>query len=100
MNAITITKSILHLGSRRGWMQDRIQECKENGCNYPLAWSVSPHLLHLAPDWLHWYYQQANQTGQDVFVLPPSGHLYAYPGKLCFSKIKYIVLKFNCKSTE
>ena len=71
-------------GSRRGWMLDRIQECEENGpgCNYPLSWSVSPHLLYLAPDWLHWYYQLANQTGHDVFVLPPSGHLYAYPGKL------------------
>ena len=65
-------------------MLDRIQECEENGpgCDYPLSWSISPHLLYLAPDWLHWYYQLANQTGHDVFVLPPSGHLYAYPGTL------------------
>ena len=80
----------ISLGGRRGWMQDRIEECRENGCNYPLAWSISPHLLYLAPDWLHWYYQQANETGQDVFVLPPSGHLYAYPGKNQGQNIKIL----------
>ena len=71
-------------------MLDRIQECEENGpgCDFPLSWSISPHLLYLAPDWLHWYYQLANQTGHDVFVLPPSGHLYAYPGKLLKFKAK------------
>ena len=71
-------------------MLERIQECEENGpgCDFPLSWSISPHLLYLAPDWLHWYYQLANQTGHDVFVLPPSGHLYAYPGKLLKSKAK------------
>lgn len=25
---------------------------------------------------------QANITGQDVFVLPPSGHTYSYPGMM------------------
>ena len=43
---------------------------------------MSPHLIHLAPDWLHWYYRQANISGPDVFALPPSGHLYAYPGMM------------------
>lgn len=70
-------------GGRRGWMQERTDHCRETDqCTYPLAWSMSPHLLYLAPDWLHWYYSQANATGQDVFVLPPSGHLYAYPGMM------------------
>ena len=70
-------------GGRRRWMQERIDYCKTTEiCKYPLAWSMSPHLLYLAPDWLHWYYSQANATGQDVFVLPPSGHLYAYPGMM------------------
>ena len=65
-------------------MNERVQHCQEfenKKCDFPLSWSISPHLLYLAPDWLHWYYSQANVTGQDVFVLPPSGHLYAYPGK-------------------
>ena len=64
-------------------MNERVQHCQEfenKKCDFPLSWSISPHLLYLAPDWLHWYYAQANVTGQDVFVLPPSGHLYAYPG--------------------
>ena len=30
----------------------------------------------------HRYYESANKTGQDVFVLPPSGHLYSYPGMM------------------
>ena len=63
-------------------MEDRVKHCQSKGCSYPLAWSVSPHLLYLAPDWLEWYYSKANQTGQDVFVLPPSGHLYSYPGMM------------------
>jgi hypothetical protein len=70
-------------GGRRGWMKERIQHCNETvHCNFPLSWSISPHLLYLAPDWLYWYYDQANQTQQDVFVLPPSGHLYSYPGMM------------------
>ena len=66
-------------------MNERVQHCQEfenKKCDFPLSWSISPHLLYLAPDWLHWYYAQANVTGQDVFVLPPSGHLYAYPGMM------------------
>jgi len=70
-------------GGRRRWMEDRVQHCQETDkCSYPLSFSISSHLLYLAPDWLHWYYEKANETGQDVFVLPPSGHLYSYPGML------------------
>jgi len=71
-------------GGRRGWMTERVLSCLETEtgrCSFPLAFSMSPHLPYLAPDWLHWYYQQANATG-DVIVLPPSGHLYAYPGMM------------------
>jgi hypothetical protein len=70
---------------RRGWMEERVQHCQETEtgrCSFPLAFSMSPHLVHLAPDWLHWYYERVNATGQDVMVLPPSGHLYAYPGMM------------------
>ena len=28
------------------------------------------------------YYESANATGHDVFVLPPSGHLYSYPAMM------------------
>jgi len=70
-------------GRRRSWMEERIQLCEgTDRCTFPLAWSMSPHLLYLAPDLLVWYYSKANETGQDVFVLPPSGHLYAYPGMM------------------
>lgn len=83
-------------GSRRGWMEDRAEYCKDTDkCNFPLSWSVSPHLLYLAPDWLRWYYEKANETGQDVFVLPPSGHLYSYPGMMNDSIQEYFV-----KSTQ
>ena len=70
-------------GGRRGWMEERLQICEERGgCDFPLVWTISPHLLYMGPDYLTWYYSKANETGQDVFVLPPSGHLYAYPGMM------------------
>ena len=87
-------------GGRRGWMEERVSYCQSQGvlvfhfanifpllpdsgvCSVPLVFSMSPHLTHLAPDWLHWYYRQANLSGPDVFSLPPSGHLYAYPGMM------------------
>jgi hypothetical protein len=43
---------------------------------------MSPQLLHLSPEWLHWYYNQSCSTGFDYFVLPPSGDLYSYPGEM------------------
>jgi len=71
-------------GSRRQWMSDRVARCESDplsGC-FPLAWTMSPHTLHLAPDWLRWYYNKSATTGRDFYVLPPSGDLYAYPGMM------------------
>lgn len=67
-------------------MQERVAKCAAGGnpatsC-FPLVWSMQPHLLHLAPEWLQWYYHQALKTGRDWFVLPPSGDLYTYAGLL------------------
>jgi len=31
---------------------------------------------------LAWYYEMSRRTGKDTFMLPPSGHLYAYPASL------------------
>ena len=87
-------------GGRRGWMEERLEMCEESeGCSFPLAWSMSPHLLYLAPDMLVWYYSKANETGQDVFVLPPSGHLYAYPGMMNGSDLQNFVVRTqdDCK---
>merc|ERR1719244_45967 len=69
-------------GRRQNWMLERLESCEEGKCEFPLSWSMSPHMLYLTPDWLHWYYDLANKTGQDTFILPPSGHLYAYPGMM------------------
>merc|ERR1719362_682411 len=49
---------------------------------FPLVWTVSPQLLHLAPDMLRWYYSMSYRTGRDFFVLPPSGDLYSYPAMM------------------
>lgn len=66
-------------------MQDRADKCAADpsylGC-FPLTWSMSPQLTHLAPDWLNWYYAYAQETTKDFFVLPPSGDLYAYPEEM------------------
>ena len=64
---------------------DRVSRCTKNdsyGSCFPLLWTASPQLLHLAPDWLQWYYAGARRTGHDYFVLPPSGDLYSYPGEM------------------
>jgi len=49
---------------------------------FPVVWTMSPKLLVDAPEWITWYYDMARQTGQDFFILPPSGDLYAYPGQM------------------
>ncbi|MDI1444018.1 hypothetical protein [Polyangium sp. 6x1] len=73
--------------TRHDWFQQRIADCeaKPDACP-PLTWSISPHLTSLAPDLLGWYYEQSHRTGKDYFVLPPSGHLYAYPSSLAESE--------------
>jgi hypothetical protein len=69
--------------TRHDWFRDRLTACQKapEACP-PLTWTISPHLTHLAPDLLDWYYRESHQTGQDYFTLPPSGHLYAYPSSL------------------
>ena len=73
-------------GSRRQWMKDRVARCAAANGSYAgcfsLQWTMSPHLVHLAPSMLRWYYNQSYLTQNDYFVLPPSGHLYAYPSEM------------------
>jgi hypothetical protein len=68
---------------RAEWLRQRTRACREeeNSCP-PLTWSISPHLTRIAPDVLKWYYEKSYETGKDYFMLPPSGHLYAYPSSL------------------
>ena len=69
--------------TRHDWFQQRIADCEATPDVCPaLSWSISPHLAQIAPDVLHWYYEQSRRSGKDYFVLPPSGHLYAYPSSL------------------
>jgi hypothetical protein len=69
--------------TRNVWLRQRLADCAktDNACP-PITWSISPHLTHIAPDVLEWYYALSHQTGKDYFTLPPSGHLYAYPSSL------------------
>lgn len=71
------------LGARADWIRQRAEACRagEDSCP-PLTWSISPHLARIAPDVLNWYYKMSCDTGKDYFMLPPSGHLYAYPSSL------------------
>ncbi len=69
--------------TRRDWFQKRQAACAAPGAACPsLTWTVSSHLVTMAPDLLRWYYAQADATGHDYFALPPSGHLYAYPSSM------------------
>jgi hypothetical protein len=68
--------------SRWTWLAQRIAACRAappGGC-FPLLWTLSPHLARFAPDMLRAFHNQTLVTGADAFILPPSGHLYAYPG--------------------
>ncbi|MFP4502560.1 MAG: hypothetical protein ACLFTT_16310 [Candidatus Hydrogenedentota bacterium] len=71
------------LGMRVAWLRQRAEACRggDNSCP-PLTWTISPHLARIAPDVLQWYYTMGRETGNDYFMLPPSGHLYAYPSSL------------------
>jgi hypothetical protein len=67
------------------WVKQRMQYCRNESLAdpcFPLSWTVSPHATYLTPDMLRWYYSNAQETGQDYFVLPPSGYLYSYPGMM------------------
>lgn len=74
------------------WMKERVRDCNDKGSEKDdahkrrkhgvLTWSISPHLAHLAPSILDWYYSMAKRTSMDHFMLPPSGCLYAYPGSM------------------
>jgi uncharacterized protein (DUF952 family) len=67
-------------GTRRRWIDERVTQCNSvSGCSYPLLWTMSPHVLYLAPEWARWYANQLLVTERDRFALPPSGDLYAYP---------------------
>jgi len=71
------------MDSRANWIRERALSCLEgdHACP-PLTWSISSHLTRLAPDVLEWFYRKSYETGKDFFMLPPSGHLYAYPSSL------------------
>jgi len=71
------------MDKRSEWLRQRLSDCEqtENSCA-PITWSISPHLLRIAPDVLEWYYDMSHKTGNDYFMLPPSGHLYAYPASM------------------
>jgi len=71
------------MSTRNVWLRQRLAACAEESSSCaPLTWSISPHLPHLAPDVLEWYYARAEETANDFFTLPPSGHTYAYPTSL------------------
>lgn len=61
-------------------MTRRVGYCNDDpdGC-FPLIWSISPQMTKSAPLWIDWFYEQAQKTGKDFFILPPSGDLYSYP---------------------
>lgn len=67
------------------WVRQRVEYCQNQSMThncFPISWTVSPHALYATPDMLEWYYSKGQLTGQDYFVLPPSGYLYAYPSMM------------------
>jgi hypothetical protein len=68
----------------RTHMRERVQWCKQNKSScFPFTWTLSPHLIELAPEMMRWYYETAAGTGGlDSFIMPPSGYLYSYGGQM------------------
>ena len=64
---------------RANWMKTRTDLDDALVRKQALTWTISPHLAKLAPTVMEWYYAKSKETGSDYFMLPPSGHLYAYP---------------------
>ncbi|KAK9793994.1 hypothetical protein WJX73_001371 [Symbiochloris irregularis] len=66
----------------REHMDQRVAACAADpsylGCP-PLSWTISNHLADYAPYALQWYYRQAASTGQDSFLLGPSGAGFLHP---------------------
>lgn len=64
-------------------MKQRVERCGYPAAPCaPLLWTLSPHLARAAPDIMRWFFAAAAASQRDFFVLPPSGHLYAYPGHM------------------
>ena len=49
---------------------------------FPLVWSFSPRAASIIPSMQEFYFKEAERTGYDTFVLPPSGDLYSYPSMM------------------
>eukprot|EP00586_Coscinodiscus_wailesii_P001043 CAMPEP_0172483080 /NCGR_PEP_ID=MMETSP1066-20121228/9895_1 /TAXON_ID=671091 /ORGANISM="Coscinodiscus wailesii, Strain CCMP2513" /LENGTH=612 /DNA_ID=CAMNT_0013246735 /DNA_START=39 /DNA_END=1877 /DNA_ORIENTATION=- len=79
---------------RTDWFEQRVAYCHDKQSKMgdastattpppaALTWTISPHLIEMAPSILQWYYARSQETKCDYFLLPPSGHLYAYPSSL------------------
>lgn len=78
---------------RTDWFRQRVAHCRRDGCSKTenagttaaaaaeaaLTWAISSHLIEMALSILQWYYARSRETKRDYFLLPLSGHLYAYP---------------------
>ena len=67
----------INLGAMRTWWEDY------QTLHVPLAWTISPQLVDVAPAVLQFYYQEtAKLGGWSEFVAGPSGYGYVNPGSL------------------
>jgi hypothetical protein len=69
-------------------MQTRLELCR-SATNFnrsvacpPMSWTLSNRLAEFAPDVLRWYYHAAATTGQDSFMMGPSGFGYNFPSAI------------------
>ncbi|GMH96003.1 hypothetical protein TrVE_jg11004 [Triparma verrucosa] len=62
------------------WWSSRVSRCRDSDKKcFPLSWTTSPQLKYILPDMMRYFYEEAERTGRDYFVLPPSGDMYSYP---------------------
>jgi hypothetical protein len=75
-------------GADRSQMEKRLQLCntasdrnRSIACP-PFSWTINARLAHFAPNVLRWYYTAAAKTGQESFMMGPSGFGYNFPAAI------------------
>ncbi|MDP4089157.1 MAG: GxGYxYP family putative glycoside hydrolase, partial [Bacillota bacterium] len=71
--------------------------------SFNMGWSLSPSLYYLAPTVFNQYYKSAARgSGNDYFLVPPSGDGYMYPSKFDRSALNKYIDRLDCymKNTD
>ena len=75
---------ILNRNKQDEFMGNRRELCTGDGAEtcFPLVWTYNPNAFEIIPRLTAFMFDFVRGTGRDYFMMPPSGHLYAYPATM------------------